>query len=60
MRLVIIPFGEWNGTPIAELPDYVLYQLVNRRLRPDLAAEVGTELTRRAVVRRRRTTRRAA
>lgn len=47
-----MPFGPFSGRPVRELPDAYLYQLVERRLWPDLAAAVDAELERRAVERR--------
>lgn len=50
--MIPMPFGPFAGRPVEELPDYYLYQLIERRLWPDLAAAVEAELERRGKLRR--------
>jgi hypothetical protein len=56
--VTIIPFGPFNGRPVAELPDWYLYQLSDRILPARLAVAVEDELVARS--RERRDRRRAA
>jgi hypothetical protein len=49
---ISMPFGPFAGRPVSELPDWYLYQLVSRRLWPDLSAAVDAELEIRAWQRR--------
>ena len=47
-----MPFGPHRDELVADLTDAYLYQLIERRLWPDLAAAVEAELERRAMLRR--------
>lgn len=47
-----MPFGPHRDELVADLSDTYLYQLIERRLWPDLAAAVDQELERRSKLRR--------
>ena len=53
LRSTPMPWGPFHGRPVCELEDWYLYQLVERRLWPNIAEAVAAELEFRARERRR-------
>lgn len=53
LRSTVMPWGPFHGRPVCEVPDSYLYQLVERRLWPNIAEAVEAELEFRARERRR-------